>query len=123
MAFGLFGFGEKTGGLDHNIHAKRFPRQVRGILCADHVDVLAVHHQHVILEFVSGGFLRGHLALETVLGGIVLEQIGEIVRGHDVANCDHMHIFADQALLADRAINQTADAAETINCDFRCHNF
>ena len=97
------------------------PRQPAGRLGAEHLDVLAVDDEHVVLGLSGGGFLRGDRALEAALGGIVFEEVGEIVGGNDVADRDDIDFLAEQTLLGDGAKHQTADAAETIDSDFDSH--
>ncbi len=73
---------------------------------------------------LSGGrFARGNLALETALGGIVFEEVSQIVGGDDVADGDDFDIFADHALFLDGAENQPANASKSIDCNFNCHIF
>ena len=50
MAFALFGFGEKAGRFDHQLHAKLLPGQIRRVLGADHEHLVSVHDEHVIFE-------------------------------------------------------------------------
>jgi len=122
MALGLFHVREQTGRLDDHLHAEVFPRQLRGVLGADHAHLVAVDDEHVVIRPVGRAFLRAHRALESALGGIVFEQVGEIVRRHDVADGDDLHVPAHKALLDHRAIDQTANAPESVDCYFDSHN-
>ena len=70
----------------------------------------------------GGGFAGGNFALEAALGGIVFEEIGQIVRRNDVADGDDFDVLADHALFGDGAENQAPDATETIDCNFNCHS-
>ena len=51
------GVGEQAGGFDHNVHAHGFPRQFRRGLGADHLDVPAIDHQHIVVGLVGGVFV------------------------------------------------------------------
>jgi len=55
------------------------------------------------------------------LGGVVLEQIGQIVGRDDVSHGNDVERRAEQTLLDECAENEAADAAKTIDCDFNCH--
>jgi hypothetical protein len=57
----------------------------------------------------------------TALRGIVFQQVGEVVGGHDVADGDDIEFLAEQTLLDECAEDEAADAAETIDSDFDCH--
>ncbi len=100
-----------------------FPRQFGRGLGADDLDFLAVDDENIVFGLVGGGFFRADLALETALGGIVFEQVSEVVGRHDVADGDDFDVLADHALLGDGAENEAADAAESIDCNFNSHNF
>jgi hypothetical protein len=69
----------------------------------------------------AADFLEPTGAVETALGGVVFQQIGQVVGRHDVADGDHIEGRAEQALLDEGAEDEAADAAETIDCDFNCH--
>jgi hypothetical protein len=88
----------------------------------NHEDVLAVHDEDVVLDFFWGRFLRAHRAVEAALGGIVFQEIGEIVGRDDVAHRDDVERRAEQALLDESAENEATDATETVDCDFNSHD-
>ena len=121
VALGLLGVDEQTGGFNDEVNPELFPGESGGILRADHEDVLAVHNDDIVFEFVGGGLLGGDLPLEAALGGIVLQKIRKIVGRDDVAHCHHLNIFAEQALLDDCTKDEAPDASETIDTDFYCH--
>ena len=122
VALGLLHIGEQAGGFDHQVHAQRLPRQLRGVLGADDLDLLAVDHQHIVLGLVGGGLLGADRAVEAALGGVILEQVSEVVRRNDIAHGDDFDVLADQALFDHRPEHQASDAAEPINCNFHCHS-
>ena len=123
MSFAFVGFGEQAGRFDDELYTKRLPWQIRGILRAHHEDIVAVHDQDIIFQLIRGRFLGGNLALEAALRGIVLQKVGQIIRRNDIADCDHLELFAKAPLLCDRAENQPADSAKSVNCNFHCHTF
>src|SRR5882724_1978063 len=123
MALGLFRVGEEAGGFDDDVHAQLLPREAGGVLGADDEDVVAVNDQDVVLSLVGRGFLGGNLAVEASLGGIIFEQVGEIIGGDDVADRDDLEVLAQQTLFGDGAKHQTANAPEPINCNFNCHSY
>ena len=80
---------------------------------------MAVDDQDVVLGVLRRGDLRAaDLAVEASLGGVVLEQVGEVVGGDEVVDGDDVELLAEQALVADRPKHQAADAAETVDADF-----
>ena len=119
----LGGVGEQAGRLDHELHAQLGPGKLGRRLGADHEDVPAVDDEHIVLGLVGGRLLRADRAVETTLGGVVFEQVGQVVGRHDIADGDHIEGRAEQALLHEGAKDETADAAETVDCDFNCHGF
>jgi hypothetical protein len=85
------------------------------------MDLLAVDHQDVVLGLVGGGLLGRDRALELALGGVVFEQVSEVVSRDDVADGDDIELLAEEALFDEGAENEAADAAETIDRYFNCH--
>ena len=83
----------------------------------------------------SSAFLPAAVALATASGEAllvtvpanrpcvesVLQQISQVVGGHNIPDRDHLNVFADQALFDQRPENQAANAAEPVNCYFDCH--
>ena len=119
----LGGIGEEAGRLDHDLHAQFGPGQLGRRLGADHQHLPAVDDEHVVIGFVGGRLPGIDGSLETTLGGVVFEQVGQVVGRHDIADGDHVEGRAEQALLHEGAKDETADAAETVDCDFNCHGF
>jgi hypothetical protein len=113
--------GEQAGGFDDDVHAHGFPRQLGRRLGAHDLHFLAIDHEDVVLGFVRGRLPGADLAVEAALGGVVLEQIRQVVRGDDIAHRDDFHVFADHALFGDGAKHQAPDASEPVTCDFYCH--
>ena len=85
------------------------------------MDVFAVNDQDVIFGLVGGGFFGGDRAVEASLGGIIFEQISEVIGGNDIANRNNFNVFAHEALFDHRAEDQPPDAAKTINSNFHSH--
>jgi hypothetical protein len=77
--------------------------------------------KHIVFGFVGGGFLGADFAFETTLGGVVFDEVSEVVGGNDIADGDDFDVFTDETLFDQRPENQAANAAEPINCDFNCH--
>ena len=82
------------------------------------MDVVAVDDENIVLRLVGGGFAGGNGAFESALGGIVFEEVGEVVRRDDISHGHDLDIFADHALFLDGAENQPANASKTIDCNF-----
>ena len=130
VAFGFLGIGEQARGLDHDIHSQLFPRQFRRRPCADNFDLCPIDNQHVILGLVGSGLFGTDRASEAALGRIVFQQIGQVVRRHDVSNGHHFKLLAScganilphQSLFNHGAENQPTDPPKSINRNFNCHN-
>jgi len=52
--------------------------------------------------------------LEATLGGIVFEEISEVVSGHQVIERHHVNVFAQKPLLDDRSKHETTDSAKAV---------
>jgi len=88
----------------------------------DDADLGAVDDQHVVLGLVRGGLGGADGAGEATLGGVVLEEVRQVVGGDDVTHRDDVDVLADQTLFDEGAEDQSADAAETIDRYIDCHN-
>jgi hypothetical protein len=121
VAPGFLRIDEEAGRFDDDIDAVLFPWEAGRILGADDVDVLAIHDEHIVLGFVGAGFLGTDFALEATLGGIVLEEVSEVVGWHDIADCDYLDVFADETLLDHRPEDEAADASKPVNSNFHWH--
>ena len=121
VALGLLALGEEAGRLDHVVDAQLLPGQVGRRLRADDRDLLAVDDQHVVRFLVGARLLRADLAAELLLRRIVLQQVGEVVGGDDVADRDDLDVLAEQPLLVQGAKEEAADATETVDGDTSAH--
>ena len=122
VALGLLGLGEEAGGLDDDVHVVSLPGELVRGLGADDMDVLAVDHEDVVLGLVRAGLAGGNRAREAALGGVVLQEVGEVVGGNEVAHGDDVDVLPDEALLDEGAEDEAADAAETIDGDVDWHS-
>jgi len=55
------------------------------------------------------------------LGGVVLQEIGEVIRRNEIVHRHHVHRRAEKALFCDGPKDQAPDASEPIDTDF-CHS-
>ena len=122
VALGLVGFGEESGGLDDDVHAERLPGEFSRGLGGNDADLGAIHDQDVVFGLVRRGLGGADGAGEAALGGVVLEQVRQVVCGDDVTHRDDVDVLAHQSLLDESAEDQTADTAETIDRYIDCHN-
>ena len=90
---------------------------------ADHQDLTTVDDQDVVFGLVRSRLLGVDRTRKTTLGGVVLKKVGQVVRGHDIADGDHVKGRAEQALLHKGAEDKAADATKPVDCDFNCHGF
>ena len=100
---------EQARRLDDVLRAQLAPGQVGGIALGKHGDALAVDDDGVL-----GG---GHVAAELTVHGVVLQHIGQIIRGAEVVDADDLDLRVIQRSAHDHA----ADTAETIDTDFDAH--
>jgi len=112
---------EQARGFDDHLHPQLFPRQLRRLFGAHHHHLLPVDHQHVMLRLVRRRLLRADAPLKPALRRVVLEQISQVVRRHDVPYRHHLNLLAHQTLLDHRPVHQAANPAEPIDCDFHFH--
>jgi hypothetical protein len=83
---------------------------------------VVVDDEDVVFSDGGGGFFAGDLALEFPLGGVVLEEVGEVVGRDEVVDGDDVDCFAEKALFYDGAKDEAPDTAEAIDSDFS-HRF
>ncbi len=109
MFAGARAVGKQPGGFHHDGRAYRRPVQLTGILHAKHLEALAVHGDGIVLV---SNFVR-----QITEDRIVLQQVcqrfgvGDVVDGHDF----------DGRIAQRRAKDVAADASETIDTYFNCH--
>jgi hypothetical protein len=71
----------------------------------------------------AADFLELTSPLKATLGGVVFDEVSEVVGGDDIAHRDDFDVFTDETLFDQRPEDQAANAAEPIDCYFHCHNF
>ena len=111
--------GVEAGALENNVNTDLAPRKVLSVLLSVDLQGLAVNCDGVSLV-VSGNRVESFadLAAVTALCGVILEQVSQhgglrqIVDRNDLITLSAEH-------LSER---QTADTAETIDCNFNCHD-
>ena len=82
---------------------------------------MAVDDEDIVLGLVGGRLLGRHRPRKLALGGVVLDEVGQVVSRDDVADGDDVERGAEEALFNESPENQPANAAETIDSDFDCH--
>ena len=60
-------------------------------------------------------------SIESALGGIILQQVSQIVGGNQIIDSDNFKFVAEKSLINKGAKDQTTDAAESINSNFSRH--
>ena len=119
VALGFIGLGEETGGFDHEVDPQLFPWEGGGaFLHGETFDFVSVDHEDVVLRHGGGRFGAGDVEVKTALGGIVFDEVGEVVCGYKVVDGDHLKFGSEESLLAESPENQSAYPTESINCDF-----
>jgi hypothetical protein len=79
---------------------------------------VTVHVQHIILGYLRRRFPAAHLASESPLGGIVFQQVSQIIRRDDVIHGDDFELLSQEALVAQRTKDQAADSAKAVDANF-----
>jgi hypothetical protein len=117
------GLGEQAGGLDHELHAQlAFQGSSAGVLALTTRISAPLTIEDVVLEPCrASDFLEPTVPLKRPCVESYFEQVGQVVSRDDVADGDDVELGAEQALLDQRAEDEAADAAETIDSDFNSH--
>jgi hypothetical protein len=79
---------------------------------------MAIDHKDVVLGHVGAALFGVHFFLGLALGGVVFDEVSEVVRRDEVIDGHDLDLFAQEALITDCAKNEAADAPETIDADF-----
>jgi len=119
VSAGFGGFGEEASGFDDDIDAEFFPGEGGGaFLDGEATDFVAIDHEEIIFGEIGVGFFAVDLFFGAALGGVVFDQIREVISGDEVIDRDHFDFCAEKALVADCPKNEATDAPETIDADF-----
>ena len=110
VSLGLLTVGEEAGGLNDNLNTELAPRQVGGVTLSEHLDVLAVNDDTLVVV--------GDLTLEAARDRVVLQQVSEGLVVGQVVHGDDLDV---RALLEGGAEEVTADAAEAVNTNAGGH--
>ena len=100
---------EQACRLDDVIHTLRFPWELCRILHRRADGRLAVDDDRLAI--------RAHIGAKAAMGRVVLQEVREVVRRHEIVHTDDFKA----ATLSSDAIDETTDAAEAVNCDADCH--
>jgi hypothetical protein len=101
--------GEEAGGFEHHLDAEVLPRQLRGILEREHLELVPVDG-----DAVAGGF---HLGLQVAKHRVVLEQVSEGGGVRQVVHRDEV----DVPVAHGGAHDVAADATEPVDPDLHRH--
>ena len=110
MGLGLLAVGEEAGGLHDDLNAQVAPGQVGGVALSEHLDVLAVDGDAILVV--------GDLAVETTKDRVVLEQVGQGLVVRQIVDGDNLDVGA---LLEGGAEEVAADSAEAVNTNAGGH--
>jgi hypothetical protein len=110
MRLRLFLVGEAPGGFEHDVHAERFPRELRRILLARDFHAFAVDHERVAIGT--------HVAVESSVHRVVLEEVRERRRVGEIVHRDELEVGF---LRERRAQHQAPDPTEPVDPDFDGH--
>ena len=102
---------EETGGFNDIVAAVVAPRQVRRITFADAGGFLSVDREAIGVRF--------DITFEHAVGGVVLHQVRQVVRGHQVIDQRDFKVAAAGGL----TLNKTANAAKTVDTNTSGHGW
>ena len=100
---------EKPGGLNHEINVQFAPRELRRVTFGEALDAFAVEDDCVAI--------RPHFTCKASVGGVVFEQIREIVGWHKVVD---RHKFK-AGILASGPQHHAANAAKSVDANAKSH--
>ena len=119
VSFGFVGFGKEAGGFNDVVDPEIFPRKGGGAFFdGETFDLMAIDDEDIVLGDGGRGFGTGDVEVKAALGGVVFDEIGEVVGRNEVIDRDHIKFFTEQALLAESPKNQPANSSEPIDRDF-----
>ncbi len=119
VALGLAGFGEEAGALEDDVDAEFFPRQSGwALLDAEDLDLLTCDYEDVVFREGGVGLFAGDVSLERALGGVVFDEVGEVVSGDKIVDGDDFDFRAEESLFCDRAEDQATDAPKAVDSNF-----
>ena len=110
MLGGGVAVGEEAGRLEHDVDAEVLPRQLRRIAQRQHLELVAVDRDAVVL----GLDVRVQVAEHRV----VLQQVRERVRARQIVDRDEVDVLVAER----RAHDVAADAAEPVDADPDSHH-
>lgn len=119
MAFGFVRFGKEAGGFNDVVDPEIFPGKSGGpFFDGETFDFMTIDDEDIVLGDGGGGFGAGDVEVEAALGGVVFDEIGEVVGGNEVIDRDHIKFFTEEALLAKSPKNKSPNSSEPIDRDF-----
>ena len=101
-----FQVGEDAGALTDHVDVQVFPGKLGRVLDAQEFNGLAVHHQIAVFHL--------HLAVIAAVDAVVLQQVDQVVQGHEVVDRHQFQFGAVQ----DDLQGGPADASHAVNGDF-----
>ena len=79
---------------------------------------MTINDENIVFGSGRGGFLAMNLPRESALGGVVFDEVGEVISGNEVVDGDNIKLLPEKALLAKCTKNKASDSSETIDCNF-----
>ncbi|GET90906.1 glyceraldehyde 3-phosphate dehydrogenase, glycosomal [Leishmania tarentolae] len=110
---------EQAGRLDHIVHTKLAPRQVRRVALRLHaLDTVAVHHKHIRRLHGWAALHSLHCVFRAAVHRVVLHLVCKVfgIRAH-VHHRDDVDLSADKTLVTDGLEYHATDAAEAVDAD------
>ncbi len=112
MSLGLSLAGVETGALQNHVNTQLAPGQLGGVGLGIDGDLLAIDGDGALAS--GNGVGQSILALS----GVILQQMSQHLGGSQVVDGDNLVTLSAEHLTE----SQTTNAAETVNCNFNCHD-
>jgi hypothetical protein len=110
--------GEKAGGLDDDVNAEFLPRESgRASTDGEAFDFVTVDDEDVVFSHIRTGLLGIDFLFGFALGGVVFDQVGEVVCRDEVVDGDNFNFLAQETLVTNCTKHEATDAPETIDTD------
>src|SRR5690349_5541789 len=78
---------------------------------------MTIDHEQIIISDILARFGALHLTVKAALDRVILQQISEVIGGHEVVQRDHLELLAEKSLVMKSAEDEPADAPEAVDTD------
>ena len=95
MPLGFIRLGKETCRLNYVVDPEVFPGKCsRTLFDCETFDFVSIHDEKIIFGDGGGRFRAGDVEVEAPLGGVVFDEVGQIVCRHQVVNRHHIKFLS-----------------------------